>query len=447
MSFRLKCSVTLCSTLFPLLVSTSLPAQQPKPAHPISSIDLQNGHAILRQAYDEVKKNYYDPKYHGVDLDATYKRFDQRMNSAQSINETFRVVAAFLSELHDSHTFFQPPMRQNRSTLGFETEMVGDKCFVTSVRPGTDAAAKLHIGDQVLALDHFNVARADYDNMHYFLEVLSPAPVEVLDLQTPGGQQREENVQALLRIGKKQLSLTGDDGGGDFWQLVRQDEDSDHRARERYAEVGDVLIWKMPTFEVDPMDLNSMFSRARKHQALVLDLRGNRGGAEDTLKATLAQVFDHDVTLATEVSRKETKPVLVKVKGYTPYTGKLIVLVASRSASAAELFARVVQLEKRGQVIGDQSEGAVMQARDFDESLGFDDKTFYGFSITSANLIMKDGKSLETTGVTPDELMIPAAQDLADGKDPVLAHAVQLAGANLDPTAAGKLFPYEWSIL
>jgi C-terminal processing protease CtpA/Prc len=447
MRFRLSCSAALLPILLPILVSTNLRAQQPKPAHPISSIDLQNGHAILRQAYDEVKKNYYDPKYHGIDIDATYHRFDERMNSAQSINETFRVVAAFLAELHDSHTFFQPPMRQNRSTFGYETEMVGDKCFVIRVRPGTDAATKLHVGDQVLALDHFNVARADYENMHYFLEILSPAPIEILDLQSPNGQQREETVQALLRMGKKQLSLTGDDGGGDFWQLVREDEDEDLRARERYAEAGDVLIWKMPTFEVEPMDLNAMFSKARKHQALVIDLRGNRGGAEDTLKAMLAQCFDHDLALATRVSRKDNKPILIKVKAYTPYTGKLIVLVDSKSASAAELFARVIQLEKRGQVIGDRSAGAVMEARDFGESLGFEDKTFYGFSITAGNLLMNDGKSLETTGVTPDEEMLPTAQDIADGKDPVLAHAVQLSGATLDPAAAGKLFPFEWPTL
>jgi C-terminal processing protease CtpA/Prc len=88
-----------------------------------------------------------------------------------------------------------------------------------------------------------------------------------------------------------------------------------------------------------------------------------------------------------------------------------------------------------------------MEARDFGESLGFEDKTFYGFSITAGNLLMNDGKSLETTGVTPDEEMLPTAQDIADGKDPVLAHAVQLSGATLDPAAAGKLFPFEWPTL
>lgn len=231
----------------------------------------------------------------------------------------------------------------------------------------------------------------------------------------------------------------------DFWQLASEADEEDDR--QRSAEVGDVLVWKMPSFEVDPKDFSDVISKARKHPALIVDLRGNRGGSEDTLKAMLAQFFDHDIDLATRVARKDKKPLIVKVKGYTPYTGKLIVLIDSQSSSAAELFARVIQLEKRGQVIGDQSSGLVMEARDFGETLGAEFITVYGFSITSANLIMKDGKSLENTGVTPDELMLPTAQELADGKDPVLAHAVQSLGATLDPTAAGKLFPYEWPTL
>ena len=119
-------------------------------------------------------------------------------------------------------------------------------------------------------------------------------------------------------------------------------------------------------------------------------------------------------------------------------------MVDSGSASCSELLARVVQLEHWGTVIGDRSAAAVMEARYYPQSMGAETKIFFGIQVTSANLIMSDGKSLEKIGVTPDELLLPTADDLASGRDPVLTRAVELSGGKLDAGAAGKMFPFEW---
>jgi hypothetical protein len=436
------CSIATLSALL-CGSSATLSAQQPQQQQTLSSTDLARAHLMLRQAYDEVRKNYYDPKYHGVDLDANFQKYDAMLNSARSVNQTFHVVVAFLTTLHDSHTFFMPPARANPSTVGFHAEMVGEKCFVTRIRPGTDPATKLHVGDQLMSLNGFNIKRADFNSMLYFFHVLSPAPSEKLALVNPSGEHRDEIVNATIRRGKPILDISDGGNGADYLKLVRDDEEDEHQNRGRTFESGDALIWKMPRFMVEQSTVDATFSKVRKHQALILDLRGNPGGAIDTLKDMLGHVFDHEVKLADRVSRKDSKPEMVKPRGPV-FSGKLIVLIDSTSASSAELFARVVQLEHRGTVIGDRSAGAVMEARDYDESIGTDTKIFYGFSVTSANLVMTDGKSLEDTGVIPDEIILPTAIDLAEGKDPVLSHAAELAGTKLDPAAAGKLFPFEW---
>jgi C-terminal processing protease CtpA/Prc len=154
--------------------------------------------------------------------------------------------------------------------------------------------------------------------------------------------------------------------------------------------------------------------------------------------------MDHDVTIANRKGRKaDLKPILAK-KRNSPFAGKLVVLIDSKSASAAELFARVVQIEHRGTVVGDVSSGSVMESRYFPYSNGVDSKIFYGASITDADLLMQDGKSLEHTGVQPDEILRPTAADLAAGLDPVMTKAAELLGLGLDPAEAGKFFPYEW---
>ena len=119
-------------------------------------------------------------------------------------------------------------------------------------------------------------------------------------------------------------------------------------------------------------------------------------------------------------------------------------LIDAGSASAAEMFARIVQLEKRGVVIGDRSSGSVMEARFHKLQVGIKSAIGFAISATEADIIMPDGKSLEHVGVIPDELVLPTAEDMSTNRDPVLAFAAALVGINLDSKKAGELFPVEW---
>jgi carboxyl-terminal processing protease len=209
----------------------------------------------------------------------------------------------------------------------------------------------------------------------------------------------------------------------------------------QWAQLGDVVILKFPWFFYDVDDFYTLSGKIKKGKALIVDLRGNPGGSVDTLKYFIGMFFDHDVKLFDKVERKKTTPEVAKREPHIYFSGKVIVLVDSESASASEIFARVMQLEKRGTVIGDLSSGSVMEATSFYfASSGVD----YGAEVTIANLIMTDGKSLEHRKVNPDEVVLPQPADYESGRDPVLAHAAQELGATLSPENAGKLFPYEW---
>jgi C-terminal processing protease CtpA/Prc len=423
-------------------VSASLSVGQAPSA--MDRINHDRARQMLRDAYNELKKHYYDPKFHGLDIDARFKEYDASMARATSLAQGFSVVAAFLDGLQDSHTFFRPPPRPFRNDYGFRVQMYGDKAFIARVRPGTDAESKVHPGDQVLAWNTFDVTRDALWKMSYIFNAIAPQDVSRLALRDPAGETREVVVQPFRQQQKRVLDVAGHDGDSDIWQMIREDETVDHLVRQRYSESEGAVIWKMPEFDMTDDQVDRMFAIVHKYPALILDLRGNPGGLVVTLERMLANVFDHDIKIADRIGRKELKPQMAKTRGGSAFSGRIYVLVDAGSASAAELFARVIQLEKRGVVIGDVSSGSVMESRGYSESQGADTQIFYSFSVTDADLIMKDGKSLEHHGVTPDEIVLPTPLDIAEGRDPALARAAELAGVKLNATAAGKMFPFEW---
>jgi C-terminal processing protease CtpA/Prc len=286
------------------------------------------------------------------------------------------VVAAFLSGLEDSHVFFIPPERMNRYEDGYRFELIGDACYITQIRPMSDAESKLHKGDQILTLDGYNLNRQDFHDLRYFVRVLSPMPAAQLVVRAPDGSTRTVVVKHTVKTGKQTMDLTST---MDYITLVTREENEVQANRSRIVERGNVAIWKLREFDLDFTEVEHFIGIARKHKGLVLDLRGNGGGRVDTLKVMLGYLMDHDVKIADRVERKDTKELIAKRQG-NPFTGKLIVLVDSGSASASELLARVVQLEHRGTVVGDATAGAVMESRIYPESRGVDTK----FSMTSA---------------------------------------------------------------
>lgn len=413
-------------------------AQQPQRV--LSKDDEWKISQILSDAHSEVKKHYYDAQLHGVNWDASYEKYSKMVGQANDLGAGFRIVAAYLDELHDSHTYFIPPERMKRYEYGFRYALVGNNCYVTRIRPGTDAATKLHVGDQLMLWNGFNVNRQDFHDLQYFFNLLSPQAAVQLDVRSPSGETRRVVVNTIVRPGAMVTDLTKSEG---IYDIIRRAENEEHASRSQVFERRDVMIWKLPEFSGDFDEVRRQLGAARKFKALILDLRGNPGGSVETLKMVVGGLFDHDVKMCDRVARKDTKPQTAK-HWSDPFKGDLIVLIDGQSASASELLARIVQLEHRGKVIGDLSAGAVMEAQYHEDSRGADTKFFYAFMVTDANLVMTDGKSLEKAGVVPDEQSLPTAEDLAAGRDPVLAHAAELEGVKLDPVEAGKLFKYEW---
>jgi C-terminal processing protease CtpA/Prc len=416
-------------------------------AHPvvsqISSSDRDHGIIMLKAARDDIRKNYYDPAFHGIDLDARTKLAEEKIKQAKSNGEMFGIIAQMLLEFNDSHTIFLPPPRTARIEYGWQMQAFGDDCFVIAVKPRSDAEAKgLKPGDKVLKIDGIAPNRSNLWVYNYLYNALSPRPVVNIEVQSPGEQPRQLEVKAKIQPGKKVFDLTDTIDLNAYWR----DLDDEARINEHRAiEVSkDIVIWKMPQFDLTSDGVDERVDKIKKYKTLILDLRRNGGGFVETLQRLVGNLFDRDITIGNLKLRKESKPMLAKTRGDSGYKGQVFVLVDSESGSASELLARVVQLEKRGTVLGDRTYGKVMRSRLYPHQIGLETVIIYGVSVTDADIIMGDGKSLEGTGVSPDELLLPTAEDLRSQKDPVLARAVAIAGGTLDPVEAGKMFPFKW---
>jgi C-terminal processing protease CtpA/Prc len=415
------------------LVGRGLGAQEP------GRLDPEYGRIMLQTIHRNLVAHYYDTAYHHVNLDSVFRSAVERVDSAQSNTQLFAIIATAVFALDDSHTSFWPPERVAEVRYGWDFTMVGDSCYITAVAHGSDAERQgLHVGDRVLAVDHYAVTRANEWKLRYVLDNLDPRAAVTLVLQPPGDTVRQVRVASKVIPHKRLVNLTRLGGGLDYWDLVRRSENWDRRHRDEFVSVDSILIWRMPTFLVDDDRVDAGIARARHDKALILDLRGDGGGYETALLRLLGRLFPKDVRVATAELRDKTDTLVARARGGR-FEGPLIVLADSRSASASELFAGTVQEERRGTVIGDRTAGAVMGSRCYGLTAGSAIVLLYELCVTAEDVVLADGIRLEKRGVIPDEAVLPSGADLAAGRDPVLARALESLGHSIDPAAAGRL--------
>ena len=386
---------------------------------------------MLKLFREDIKENYYDPAFRGINLETHFNRADDQIAGAATGDQMHGIIARSLLAFGDSHTFFIPPLSAFQVDYGWEMQMIGDKCLVTSVATGSDAASKgLTPGDQALSVFDIPIRRDNIWEIKYLFRKLRPLKAIVVDLQLPGG--KTQKVELFTNVRKTD------------WGTVNRIEEEQKYSKQFYSELsGEVFYWKMPGFDSGEKGIDDMIKRVGSRAALILDLRGNGGGYEKTLMYLLGYFFDRDLKIGDRKGRKESKPIIARTRGDRVFKGKLVVLVDSESASASELFARMVQLEKRGTVIGDVTSGSVTEARvfshDYFRRKGFQVSAVgvtYSLSLTVNDVIMPDGKSLERVGVTPDEIILPAPADLAANVDAGLSRAIAITGMKITAAPA-----------
>src|SRR5207302_4315729 len=80
-------------------------------AQRMSKQSRESAESMLQNITADIKKNYYDPKFHGLDWDAVVAQTKQKIDKSDSFDMALLHIAALVDGLNDSHTTLFPPHR------------------------------------------------------------------------------------------------------------------------------------------------------------------------------------------------------------------------------------------------------------------------------------------------------------------------------------------------
>jgi len=215
----------------------------------ITSFERKRAQAILHEIDADVRKHYYDPKFHGLDWDGKERETEQKIDQADSGNKALSEIAALLDSLNDSHTLFVPPQPALGHDYGWQAQLIGERCYVIRVRPGSDAEAKeVKPGDEILGINGYAPTRKTFVKIAYFFDALRPQTSLRLVLRDPAGKERTANVAAQIIEHHRALEDHPFAGGRDIRAKIR-DMDRFRHMLPRVVEMGDeLMILKFPHF-------------------------------------------------------------------------------------------------------------------------------------------------------------------------------------------------------
>ncbi len=378
--------------------------------------------------WETIEDRYHDPAYNGVDWKAVGERYRPLALAAPDDDAFWDVLDRMAGELHDSHTRVEPPKqvqlreRDEAITLGFVFVPVDGRLAVTSVDPEADAWwAGVRPGMLVAAIGG-ETAQAAYDKLLAGTRSASTT------------RARHFNVIRKLVNGAEgsKVAFTFERADGTRFEatLARRIVPRRHREIHRVLPSGyGYLRFSQWTVGLTARAIAGL-EQMKKTPGLVIDLRGNPGGAVYAVHSLLEKFFTRPTRLGRATTRSG-RPVsmllgavdIVKLERDVPgdpdaYRGPVVILVDGLSASGSELFAGTMQATGRAQVVGEPSCGCLLGFLGYARIPGGAELAYseVGFELTN-------GKHVEGEGVIPDRAVPPTLEDLRINRDRALEQA------------------------
>jgi carboxyl-terminal processing protease len=354
---------------------------------------------VFGAVWDLVNRRHFDPKFQGVDWEAAAARFGPEVARAADDKTLYATINDMVGLLHDSHTHALTPEQADerrtrmRTRTGFALSRIEGRWLVTEVLPESPAEkAGVQPGWVVVAVNGVRIGeRFEF----------RPQEGEEVRWEFVDGDDRPR----VLGLTARRLSIA---------------------PRQVERELGDGFVY-LRFDEFDGRDRRWLSRKLREHveaPGVVIDLRHNPGGDTFSLGTSIGEFFERAVDCGTFISRSGARSVKNSWQwGSAHYRGRVVVLVEGTTASAAEIFAAVLQDHGRAMLVGRNTAGAVLASR------------FYGLpgggelQLSRDDYVTPKGRRIEGQGVAPDVVVARTFEDVRRGRDRDLeaARAVLLA--------------------
>lgn len=438
----------LLATSFSCILFAALLAVWPQTAYTQQASSPSSGAAtslpreervkVFDQVWRLIYDNYYDRNFRGIDWREQRETFRPAAETATNNTEFYRALRQMIGKLGDAHTRIYSPedgfdrYRPSGLSVGLIVRQIEGKPVVTWVEPGSEAAKQgIRQG--------FVVAEVNGEPIEKAIQRLR---TEVGDSSTSIASELQSYDRLFYGPRDTTLKAAFVDGDGQrkSVELIRRYTEFQRRviARQLPYKVGYIELTGFgPEIE---RDFDQAMQQMQGTQGLILDLRNNGGGFVTTVTQLASYFFAEETDLGEFITRfgRSTRRRTIKLRN--TYREPLIVLVSSRSASGAEIFASAMQERKRALVIGANPTtcGCLLGVS---RTIKLPDGGKLNISDTDYRSAF--GRRIEGIGVKPDQQFETQISDLIASRDRVLEEAVESLGRTIAFGQRGGLIDFK----
>lgn len=386
-------------------------------------------------------------RYH-LDEAAIFRDAESALLAATSWLAYDRALYAALAAFHDGHLTYRPPSTAAPSQgytsfrLGLHTTVAHGHLLIAEIDPGSDVAnAGAKPGDEVTTIDGKPVTYLLAGEVALRSDA-RPESAHVAFAKTWTSALYPKDTAPRVRT----IDVAPHGGGAALHVTITpQLPASPQHDVIAIAHVGDVAVVTLRSLEGSESRaaaIDTVLAEARGARAIVIDLRGNRGGIDKVgyrvladLAAGTASLGTYRVLVAPETLARRPlwNDLTAEGDGFSPvqhltvdalphaFAGKLAVVVDAGCISTCEQVTAALRADVGAIVIGETTGGS--SGAPVSVTLPASRGTI---QIPTWNLLAADGKPIEDDGVVPDVEIAATADALAQLIDLPLQTAIDL---------------------